>query len=171
MIERNSQRGFSLAELLIVIAIIMILALILIVYLIHVRDNAEVATCESNEQRIAEAIDSYAVDHAGQLPPNSGNVNSGMFGGSNNPYMADDNLVDPASGLPYLYTDGPGSCQNPDAEYQIVDQGGHSSSSLLVLLQADNNQDAIAFCSDRGLYAFQSTGGGAGMMQKQKPQH
>ena len=169
MFERHANRGFSLAELLIVIAIIMILVVILFVYVMHVRDNAAAASCETNERRIAEAIDSYAVDHAGQLPPFSGIINSNTFGGPNNPYMNDDGLVDPASGLPYMYTNGPGTCRNPDAEYQIVDQGGHSSSSLLALLQGDDNQDAIAFCSDRGLYAFQSTGGQGGVSIK--PQH
>jgi prepilin-type N-terminal cleavage/methylation domain-containing protein len=165
----RSYRGFSLPELLIVIAIIAILAVILILNLMHIRDNATAAACESNERRIAEAVDSYAVDHGGRVPQGQGFVTADLFGGPNNPYMNQPNLVDPANGQPYLYTEGPGMCQNPDAIYQIVDQGGHSSASLLALLAGDSQEDSIAFCSDRGLYAFQNADApGASMDQ---PRH
>jgi len=156
-------RGFSLVEVMVVVAIIAILAAILVVALAHARDNAAVATCETNERMIAQALDSYAVDHDGQYPTSSGTVSSQIFGGPGNPYFQNDSLVDPASGLPYIYTAGQGSCSNPDAEYQILDQGGHSSSSLLALLASDDQEDAIAFCSDHGLYAFQEGEGAAGM--------
>jgi len=159
-------RGFSLAEMMIVIAIIIIIATMLFIFFAHARDDAAVTGCEMNEQRIAEAIESYAVDHQGQLPPSGGTVNSAIFGGPGNPYFNNDSLVDPASGLPYIYIAGPGMCQNPDAEYQIIDQGGHSSFSLAALLAGDNQQDSVAFCSDRGLYAMQSTGGGGASATK-----
>jgi len=153
--SRNTSRGFSLPELVVVVAIIAILAAILIVMMSHERDNAAVAGCEQNERAIAVAIDSYAVDHLGQVPHHTGNVTVEMFGGKDNPYFNRTDLVDPASGLGYLYTDGPGTCTDPTTEYQIVDQGGHSSSSLLALLATDDQEDAIAFCSTRGLYALQ----------------
>jgi ABC-type cobalt transport system substrate-binding protein len=153
----------------VVIAIIVILAAILFVLFAHVRDNASVASCESNERAIAQALDSYAVDHGGRYPTSSGTVDSMMFGGDNNPYLTSNTLVDPASGLPYQYTAGPGTCQNPDAEYQIVDQGGHSSTSLLAMLASDDQEDSIAFCSDHGLYAFQSGGGGAAGVNNNPP--
>ena len=149
-------RGFSLPELVVVCAIIAVLAAILIVLMTHERDNAVVASCEENERMIAAALDSYAVDHLGQVPIYTGNVDRTMFGGKDNPYFARDTLVDPASGLPYQYTNGPGSCTDPNSIYQIVDQGGHSSASLLALLAQDDQEDAIAFCSSRGLYAVQA---------------
>lgn len=158
---RPRSSGFTLVELMVVIAIIVILAAILVVLFMHERDNATVAACETNETHIAEALDSYAVDHSGQYPQTSGPVTSATFGGENNPYFTNDSLIDPADGLPYLYTSGAGTCQNPDAEYQIEDQGGHSSESLLALLASDDSEDAIAFCSDHGLYAFQSGNAGA----------
>lgn len=167
-INRKLSRGFSLAEVLVVVAIIIILAAILMIFLAHERDNAAVAACEANERSIATAVDSYAVDHGGRIPDGTGPVDAALFGGPNNPYMSNDSLVDPADGLPYLYTSGPGMCQNPDAEYQIIDQGGHSSSSLLALLAGDANEDSVAFCSDRGLYAFQSGGTGGGSFQKKQ---
>src|SRR5579863_2134491 len=111
---RPRSRGFSLVELMVVIAIIIILAAIVMVALMHVRDNAAVSTCETNERMIAEALDSYAVDHGGRFPTSSGNVDQDLFGGPGNPYFTTDNLIDPANGLPYLYTAGAGTCANPD---------------------------------------------------------
>ena len=92
-----------------------------------------------------------------------------MFGGKDNPYFNRDDLVDPASNMSYQYTSGPGSCQDPNTEYQILDQGGHSSSSLLALLSADDQDDAIAFCSTRGLYALQYSSVVSGSMKPQQP--
>ena len=158
----KTSRGFTLPELTIVVAIIAILAAILIILFAHERDNANVASCEQNERAIAASLEAYSIDHSGQFPQYQGDVNSAMFGGPGNPYFDRDDLTDPASGLAYQYTDGPGSCLNPDAEYQIIDQGGHSSDSLLALLAGDAGQDAIAFCSDRGLYAMQYSGSGGG---------
>lgn len=168
-LNRKPSRGFSLPELVVVVAIIALLAAILIVLLTHERDNAMVASCEQNERMIAAALDSYAVDHSGQYPIHTGDVNRDMFGGKNNPYMNRDDLVDPTSGLPYQYTNGPGTCADPTTEYQVIDQGGHSSSSLLALLAADAEDDAIAFCSNRGLYALQYSGVTGGTSRPQDP--
>jgi prepilin-type N-terminal cleavage/methylation domain-containing protein len=164
--RHRPSRGFSLPELIVVVSIIAVLATMLIIWLAHERDNALAATCVSNERRISEALESYAVDHSGQYPQSSGNVDAALFGGEGNPYMSRNDLVDPADGLPYQYIAGPGTCQNPDAEYQIIDQGGHSSTSLIALLQADDGQDAIAFCSDRGVYAIASSAAGAASILK-----
>ncbi|HEY7994697.1 MAG TPA: type II secretion system protein [Candidatus Eremiobacteraceae bacterium] len=165
----KGSRGFSLVELLVVVAIIAILAMILFVLFAHERDNANVASCEQNERSIAFALDSYSIDHFGQYPNYQGDVTVAMFGGPGNPYFTTGSLVDPASGLPYQYTSGPGSCQDPNTEYQIVDQGGHSSISLLALLANDDAEDSIAFCSTRGLYAMQSGNQGGGTDQKHGP--
>jgi len=158
-----------LPELVVVVAIIALLAAILIVLLAHERDNATVAACEQNERMISAALDSYAVDHSGQYPTYTGNVTSQMFGGVGNPYLTRNDLVDPASGEPYQYTNGPGTCSDPTTAYQIIDQGGHSSASLLALLSADDQDDAIAFCSTRGLYALQYSGIVGGSVRPRGP--
>jgi len=169
LLNRKPSRGFSLPELVVVVAIIALLAAILIVLLAHERDNAMVASCEQNERMIAAALDSYAVDHSGQYPIHTGDVNLDMFGGKDNPYMDRDNVVDPATQLPYQYTNGPGTCADPTTEYQVIDQGGHASSSLLALLAADDEDDAIAFCSTRGLYALQYSGVTGGSAKPRDP--
>ena len=168
-LNRRQSQGFSLPELVVVVAIIALLAAILIVLLTHERDNAMVASCEQNERAIAAALDSYAVDHSGQYPIYTGDVNLAMFGGKDNPYLSRDNVVDPATGLAYQYTNGPGTCADPTTEYQVIDQGGHSSSSLLALLAADDQDDAIAFCSTRGLYALQYSGITGGSVKPHDP--
>ncbi len=168
-LKRRPSRGFSLPELVVVVAIIALLAAILIVLLAHERDNAMVASCEQNERMIAAALDSYAVDHSGQYPIYNGNVSADMFGGKGNPYLDRNNVVDPATGLAYQYTNGPGTCSDPTTVYQIIDQGGHASSSLLALLAADDEDDAIAFCSNRGLYALQYSGVVGGSAKPQGP--
>jgi len=167
--RQASARAFSLPELLIVIAIIVILAAILMPFFLHARDDAMAASCESNEQNIAAALDSYAVDHGGRYPSTSGPVNVSLFGGPGNPYMQNDQLIDPANGQPYEYIVGQGGCQNPDAMYQIIDMGGHASPSLVALLQGEDYEDSIAFCSDRGLYAFASHGGGGSTAMLPRP--
>ena len=159
-------RGFTLPELVIVVAIIAILIAIVMILVTRERDNANVASCEQNERAIAFALESYSVDHSGQFPQYQGLVTSQMFGGHGNPYFDKDDLVDPASGLAYQYTSGPGTCADPDSEYQIIDQGGHSSPSLIALLEGDDGQDAVAFCSSRGLYALQYQGTAGGVSQQ-----
>ncbi|HXW76713.1 MAG TPA: type II secretion system protein [Candidatus Eremiobacteraceae bacterium] len=165
-LETRSARGFSLPELIVVVSVIAILLVIMILTLMHARENALVATCANNEERISEALDEYAADHQGRYPSSSGPVTSAIFGGPANPYMQDDSLIDPANGKPYFYFDGHGTCANTEAAYQIVDAGGHASSSLILLLKGEDDQDAIAFCADRGLYAFVS---GSGFSASDRP--
>src|ERR1700680_2501649 len=59
------QEGFTLIELMIVIAIIAILAAILIPNFIHARAESQTAACEGNEKQIATAMGEYALDNQG----------------------------------------------------------------------------------------------------------
>jgi prepilin-type N-terminal cleavage/methylation domain-containing protein len=62
---KRLQKGFTLIELMIVIAIIAILAAILIPNFIHARAESQTAACEGNEKQIATAMEEYAVDNQG----------------------------------------------------------------------------------------------------------
>src|SRR5438045_2472161 len=61
-------RGFSLLEVLVVIAIIMILMGILLATVEHARHQAYIANCASNLRQIGQATLLYANDNHGEYP-------------------------------------------------------------------------------------------------------
>src|SRR5690242_17403405 len=75
----KSQKGFTLIELMIVIAIIAILAAILIPNFLHARAEAQTSGCEGNEKQIATALEEYAVDNNGKYV-GGGTVTSMLLG-------------------------------------------------------------------------------------------
>lgn len=64
----KTHSGFTLIELMIVIAIIAILAAILIPSFIRARQQGQLAACESNERNIGTSLEMYANDNNGQYP-------------------------------------------------------------------------------------------------------
>jgi prepilin-type N-terminal cleavage/methylation domain-containing protein len=61
--------GFTLIELLVVISIIAVLAALLLPAIGMVRDSAKRTRCESNLRQLALAMQGYAADNDGLLPP------------------------------------------------------------------------------------------------------
>lgn len=79
MMKRNNnsrtyrqQQGFTLIEILVVIAIIAILAAILFPVFARARENARRASCLSNVKQIGLASLQYAQDYDGRLVPSTG---------------------------------------------------------------------------------------------------
>jgi prepilin-type N-terminal cleavage/methylation domain-containing protein len=68
MMSMRRSRGFTLAELLVVMAIIGILASLLLAALSHAKENAYRAQCINNFKQLASAFQLYADDHLDQLP-------------------------------------------------------------------------------------------------------
>lgn len=64
----NRGRGFTLIELMIVIAIISILCLIMLPNMMRSRDAAKLSSCKYNLRSIAAAMEIYATDNSGMYP-------------------------------------------------------------------------------------------------------
>lgn len=69
MINRlSSRKGFTLIELMIVIAIIAILAAILVPNFIRARAQGQLTACKSNLKNIGTACEMYSTDNSGRYP-------------------------------------------------------------------------------------------------------
>lgn len=67
-LRADRQSGFTLIELMIVIAIIAILAAILVPSYVRARAMSQLTGCKSNLKNIATALEAYSVDNAGHYP-------------------------------------------------------------------------------------------------------
>lgn len=68
------RRGFTLIEVLVVVAVIAILAAILFPVFARAREAARTSTCRSNLHQIGLALGMYARDYDGKLPPRSNDL-------------------------------------------------------------------------------------------------
>lgn len=68
LVRRKKSGGFTLIELMIVIAIIAILAAILVPNFIRARAQGQFTACKSNLKNIATALEMYSTDAQGRYP-------------------------------------------------------------------------------------------------------
>jgi general secretion pathway protein G len=99
---RQARRGFTLMEILVVVAIIVILAGLGGYYFIGALDGAKKDRAILGAKEIAKAVNVYYTEHQGQWPPNL-QVLIQRDGSGKGPYLKGaDYLMDPW-GNPYLY--------------------------------------------------------------------
>lgn len=145
------QRGFTLIELMIVVAIIAILAGILIPNFTHARAQAQTAACEANLREIATAFELYYADL--QVYP----AGTGASIGANALYSATSKVnylntvpEDPASALTtdkYSWTTVGGSTPS----YVITCPGVHDPSTLTKIKGAATSDTKLTYASGAGL--------------------
>ena len=126
--RQSSERGFTLVELMVVVAIIALLAVIIIPNYVHARAQASVSQSEANMQQIATALELYYGDN--QTYPPSGEVAPALFGGPSNPYLT----ATPTNALghkPYAYTNVT-TAGKPDS-YTVLDAGPYDATTLASL--------------------------------------
>ncbi len=115
-------RGFTLIELMIVIAIISILAAILIPNFIHARAASATSACEMNEKLLATAEEEYSVDHGGQYIPIASLTTPYVTGVPTDPVQKGN-----------LYTIN--TAVGPYGSYEIQDAGGHDTTTTINVIQ------------------------------------
>ncbi|MDE2572611.1 MAG: prepilin-type N-terminal cleavage/methylation domain-containing protein [bacterium] len=129
--------GFTLMELMVVVAIIAVLATVIIPNFVHARAQGVTAACESNLRQIATAMELYYADNGSY--PQSGSVTPRLFGGGVAPaenYLGQ-TPIDPASNKPYsLHVTA--ASGNAPARYVIEDAGGHDPSTTRMLTDREN---------------------------------
>ncbi len=130
---KKLQKGFTLIELMIVIAIIAILAAILIPNFLHARAESVTAACEGNEKQLATAEEEYSVDNGGAYA---------SLAVLTTPYLERRCDGSVHKGNAYTVTI-PGTGSN--GSYQISDAGGHDTTTTTSLTQTGGA--ACAACS------------------------
>ncbi|MBV8580776.1 MAG: prepilin-type N-terminal cleavage/methylation domain-containing protein [Candidatus Eremiobacteraeota bacterium] len=132
--KRRSEQGFTLIELMIVVAIIAILAAILIPNFVNARSQAQTAACESNLRAIATALELYYADNQVYPTASSVSVAPALLTANGVTYL-NNTPRDPAaqggSGA-YILTTNLASNGSP-ASYTIVCPGVHVGSTLAKL--------------------------------------
>lgn len=87
---RSGRRGFTLIELMVVVALIGVLAAILLPALAKARTRAQAIFCLNNTRQLAAAWLLYADEHDGKYPYNLGGISTRLF---NNPNRIHNNWV------------------------------------------------------------------------------
>ena len=133
--ERLDEAGFTLVELMVVVAIIALLAAVVIPNFVHARAQAAVSQTEANMKQIATALELYYADNQG-YPATGTTVTPTLFGGPNNPYLTST----PSNALtrkPYAYTYVQPQNGIPPS-YALSDPGAYDPTTLSNLQKGAN---------------------------------
>ena len=123
------QKGFTLLELMVVVAIIAIIAGIVLVNYTKPRANAQSAASQANLKEIATAMELYYQDNNSY--PASGTVNAQLFGANAARYMQSAPTSPGPGGGNYTYTLDAGG-----TSYTVTDPATYPSSTLATLTAA-----------------------------------
>lgn len=152
---KDDERGFTLLELMVVVAIIAIIAAILVPNFFHARAQAAVSACESNIRAIATAAELYYSDNQ-QYPTAGIDPVSTSFGDANTTpgrYLSQTPLDPAGGGTGYVFT-ADNAPSNGQQGYTILCTGVHDSSALTKLTGGTNGTAThIFYDSSQGFSA------------------
>lgn len=142
------RRGFTLVELMTVIAIIAILAVLLIFSFLHARAESETAACEDNEKQLATALEEYAVDNNGTYPAS---IAALQAAGTPPGLYLKAVPTDPAGGVYTLTAPAAAPCTSTAPNtYLITDGDNHDTTTTGSLLGTAGGR-GIDYCSGSGI--------------------
>lgn len=139
----RGEAGFTLVELMVVVAIIALLAAVVIPNFVHARAQAAVSQTEANMKQIATALELYYADNQG-YPTTDATVTPTLFGGPKNPYLT----ATPSNALarkPYSYAYVQPQDGSPPS-YTLSDPGAYDPTTLSSL-QKNANGSSDALCA------------------------
>ena len=147
MAAPRPQKGFTLIELMIVVAIIAILAAILIPNFLHARAESQTAACEGNLKDLATALEEYAVDNGGTYPASFANLiaaNGGVY--------LKVLPLDPAGGVAYaLSVPAAAPCTATQPNTYLITDGKNHDTTTTTRLPVTPGTKNIDYCSSSGI--------------------
>jgi prepilin-type N-terminal cleavage/methylation domain-containing protein len=146
--RNDRENGFTLIELMIVIAIISILAAILIPNFLHARAESQTYSCEGNLRQLATAMEEYAVDNGGQYPGSVGQLTA-----ANGGVYLKNVPVDPSGGAYTIVNTASGPCGalGSNATFTITDGDQHDPTTGSNLRSWVSGNRGIDYCAGTGL--------------------
>jgi len=145
-----AQRGFTLIEMMVVVAIIAILVALLAPNFIRARAQAQTAACEANLKEIATALELYQTDHDA-YPVASNQSIDGNTSDPLTPYLRQV-PVDPAAGRGSFYSYSVRTAAGGSTSYTIVCPGRHDAATLQTISPGTTNTH-LQYDSGTGLSA------------------
>ena len=122
---KRMKKGFTLVEIMIVVAIIAILAAVAIPNFIRYRNDSRTAACIANMKQLQTAAESYLTKHPGAAP-----AVSDLCGSGEDKYIKNE-LTCPKDGSAYSITLDNGaikiSCGSGDSEHVLPGEGTAAS--------------------------------------------
>lgn len=149
---RDNERGFTLIEMMIVVAIIAILVAILVPNFMRARAQAQTAACEANLKEIATALELYQTDHQ-EYPDTPGATDATATDANLGQYLRQTPIdpVNPAGFYQYQVA----NYASGTASYSIICPGSHDPATLAPI-GGTSSSTHIEYSSGAGFAAVAS---------------